>query len=101
MSMIFDMNDKMNDLRAKAERMIQAVQMTNALLGGIAQDNVMDDAAEIARAYLALLDDSKRLDALESKGVQSVHLNDGDQINPASMMFRAAVDSWMAGRGIR
>jgi hypothetical protein len=36
--------------------------------------------------------DSRRMDWLESQGVQSIYFNNGGQMNPASMSLRAAID---------
>ena len=40
----------------------------------------------------AAADDTRRMDWLESQGVESVYFHHGKQMNPASLSLRAAID---------
>jgi hypothetical protein len=85
----------MTDLQSKAERMIDAVEGMRALLPGLKPDSpdVMDDAAEIARAYLV----SVKEIALLTKALHAVreHPDWSYQVVPATdNMLNASGGGW-------
>ncbi len=92
---------KQDELRDKAERMVHAVEMTNALIP-MTGPNVMDDAGEIAKAWLAEhpADDGELIsnEWLESLGCKPVHWQSGtiDWDVPADE-FKLTIRVWENG----
>lgn len=85
---------EVTSLRSQLERL---TEVRNDLLGVIEGQNSTID--RYSRDIARLKADSKRMDWLESLGVQSVYLNEHPhQFNPASQSFRAAIDNAMDGR---
>lgn len=65
--------------------------------GGCTDQTFRDNAPFHVESLLAVLaelqQDARRMDWLEKRGVESVYFVSGEQLNPASMSLRAAIDA--------